>query len=269
MTRLRPGRFRVVFESRDADRELIFPLRVDDVVVRAGDPTRDPRLQHVKLEVRGRPVMLTVVDSEQRVLKDAEAAVIGSPVVGSRARARQEMGRVREGRIQVYARGASTECVVGAPGYRRKTIVLDEDQKTVVLEKGSPIRVVVTGLPERLSEGVEVSLALTLEETAARHTNYRPEDFPGRGGFQPLGDFAGGTEVTVGEPGRYLVSVMMRSGKTPTSVFDDTIEIRDASGQSFTFAHTSLTCTRRTRSPSARSSVAVSMPRTTTLAKSK
>jgi hypothetical protein len=232
VTRLRPGSFRVTISNR----ELVYAVVVDDVVVRGGETSRDPRLQHVRLEPRGRPVYLTVTNAEGRILGDAEAAVVGSPVVGSRARARQELGRVREERIRLFAAGPRTEAVVGAPGYRRKTVVLDSDFKVVVLDRGTPVRVVASGLPSPMPEGWHAEIGLTLESAAAQHANHRPEDHPGRGGFQPIDGRDDGGEVFVGEPGRYLFGIILRGEKGVVSLLDDTIDVTGAPGQTFRFA---------------------------------
>lgn len=201
---LRAASFSVTLTPKN---ELFLPVVISGIAVKAGETTRDPRLQNIEIPSRGRPVYLTVVDPERKDVRGAQAAVLGSESMGHKAR--QELISAQEGRIRIFLRGGSCDVMVGAPGFQRKLVTgVTEDQK-VVLDRGIQVRLKLLCGVAIPKDRVALDGWLDFGPTAGNRRDVRPEDLVGR-------TSGGAFDVTtrelllgVSEPGLYRVGAAL------------------------------------------------------------
>lgn len=171
---LRPGTYTVEFYKTSLrERNPSVLLVVEGIVVKAGETTKDPRLQNIELAKLLKSLVVTVVDERGVPLKGVR---VGARAAGSSTEF-GEFATGADGRATVATDVSPVEVIAAAKGYRSATLAQVAADATIKLEKTTPKRVTI-----RLAEGVELpappfSIGVKLEFLAAPGEK-TPEDAP-------------------------------------------------------------------------------------------
>jgi hypothetical protein len=115
-------------------------LVIEDVVVKAGEINRDPRLQEIDVSAFVSSRIVTVVDESEKPIEDAK--VVAAEGEGeSRNLTKSETGP--DGRATVATRAATVEIIVARKGYRAVKLPRVTGDVTVTLRKGKPLTVTI------------------------------------------------------------------------------------------------------------------------------
>lgn len=177
---------------------LIHPFASDLVVheergiqVRAGETTRDPRLQNLDLRDRVRLLELEVVDPEGAPVPRGDVHLLGA---GTR------LGRVERGQARLFVPPGRLDLVVSAPEQRSAVLKGVEASCRVVLGPGLPVLLQIVPEPE-LSPDYQLQFTLTHQGTGSvQRRVVRP-----------------GTELRLAlpGPGPYVVAWFLLQRKSP------------------------------------------------------
>ena len=153
--RLDPGRYRVEVTLQGMREPL---MALPDVEIRAGEVTRDPRLNPVDLRGRLKTIALRLRNAEGEALTEA---LVMHREAGSRARwGRQQV--MRSSSVQLVTTGFAVDLLVSSPGYREAERRGVTDDQTIVLLAGYPVDLhLIGGLPE-LPDRVQLQASLAL-----------------------------------------------------------------------------------------------------------
>jgi hypothetical protein len=123
--------------------------------------------------------------------------------------------------------------LVGAPGYRRAVVAAVDSDRTVVLERGLPVRLSLSGAFVR--EGVWIDARIEAEDAQSGELAGRCRDV-GRWSETSFEPGSSGT-LSVSEPGRYRVQLTMRKDRNTAWLATQMIVVANTdAGQSFTIA---------------------------------
>lgn len=186
-----PGGCRV--EVAAAEEKRIF----ENVIVRAGETTRDPRLARIDLRGSLHRFVLEVVDSEGEAVSGFNAyyCVPG----GTPSRERLVYGR--DGRAEILTTHEVLDVTIVARGYRRRCLERVQGDERIVLEAGIPIRLVVSDL--RVFGGDRPRLMVVADPVDSR--------LPGTSRTAYLTREERGGVMTLAQPGRHVVEILMES----------------------------------------------------------
>jgi hypothetical protein len=214
---LRAGAFTVTLQL---ERELFILAEVRGVKLEAGETTRDPRLQKIDCSGFG-TVTITAVDAAGGILHGAQAAEIADAPVGRNAR-RAVAGEQGTGAIKLWVRRRPTDVKVGAMGYRPQIARAVGSDRRVVLEKGIPIRVVLSD-PVEVPHGVFASLDLEAEAVAAESPELAAPDLVACHAGASVPKSTRELKFRMSEPGRYRARIRLLSNQ---SRFEDVMTDR-------------------------------------------
>lgn len=170
-------------------------LELDDVLVQAGETTRDPRLD--PLDLRGRLRMFTLEASDES----------GAPVVfGLAARrsgfssryAPMQAPQREPGRVRIVTSHGPLDLLVSAPGLRDTQIDGVDGDRSIVMLAGLPVRIHFVGGVPLLEKGESLTLSV------------RSESGQSSGGAPSVRvDERGLADCSVGAPGTYAVTAWL------------------------------------------------------------
>ena len=189
LRKLSPGLWNVRLETPE---EVAY---VPNVEVVAGEAARDPRLQ--KIDLRGALlfVELHVVDAEGTALRRARAAVVGDAEDGT-----SPTISARNGTIQILTTRKALDLDVMCDGFRTQRLVDARGKMQVVLDRGIPVRFVLSDPDAAREEGCVVMASAFPREssftrTASRATFHRD----------------GSATLLLREPGPHRVVLVVRA----------------------------------------------------------
>jgi len=169
-------------------------LDVPGLVVVAGEETRDPRLEPLDFASTLPAVTLTVVDDRGQPVPKVRVSLVRP---GSEKFVECSPGRKGDSLV-VSAGPLPLHVRLEAKGYRPQELTGVDSDRTVVLERGIPVRIVFSGTLPVLPEGWELEASLV--EAGKRWSPYMPFS---------VADFEwapGSAEVHLSQPGSYTLT---------------------------------------------------------------
>jgi hypothetical protein len=187
----------------DQGREIL--LDVEPVPVRDGETTEDRRLQKVDFRLKLKGIALVIVDEKDKKVEGARVVVLPSLKVSPIS---HDIFYSQSERVFMLVRQVPIDVAVVAPGYARvKLKDLASDQK-VVMKKGIPVRLKMTGgasIPEAplyLQASLEPEAEMKEQDAEARRALGMEQ------GVDPISfDKNGIAELTAPSPGRYVLVI--------------------------------------------------------------
>ncbi len=135
---LRPGRYsvRVVYAASAGELG-----KVESVEVRAGEATRDPRLDPLDLRANHRLIALELVDEQDQPV--AQGRAYSRP--SDEADAKWAFARGEGGRIQILSDGRPLDVAISAAGFRRLELDRVTSSRRVPLRRAARLRLELAG----------------------------------------------------------------------------------------------------------------------------
>jgi hypothetical protein len=223
---MRPGRFTVLLGLGQTGMPMAL-AEFRDVRLEAGETSRDPRLQNVDLTGLA-TVTLTVVDASGGPVGNASAALIGAGPSGSYARwgVTHSGGGANGTEIKLLLPKRPADVKVGSRGFRPTVARGVDSDRQVVLQKGIPIRVVLSE-PIEAPERVGVEVYLHPEAVMSPPPDLRAADLVSAGAGTVLPRKAREAAFPISEPGRYQLWVNL-NGTTQQQVTMEPVVVHDS-----------------------------------------
>jgi hypothetical protein len=206
-----PGTWTVEFYSSAQGRKAPL-LAFDGVVVKAGETTRDPRLQNVDLSKVLKSRGVTVFDENGRPLKDVR---VGARAAGSQARFGLFVTE-SDGKASIMSNDDTLELVATLEGYQSATVAAASGDTTLTLRRTEPKHVTI-----KLADGVEIppapfSIGVELDFVAPLGEKVPPDAVPydPRNTGERRADFGRDRTVTIDvyDTGVYAIQVWLNEG---------------------------------------------------------
>jgi hypothetical protein len=185
----------------DQGREIL--LDVEPVSVRDGETNEDRRLQGVDFRMKLRGIGLTIVDEKGKKVEGARVVVLPSLKVSPIS---HDIFYSTSERVFMLVRQVPIDVAVVAPGYARVKLKNLAADQTVVMKKGIPVKVTLTGgarIPEApifLQASLELEADMKDQDAEARRALGMEQ------GVDPISfDANGVANLTAPGPGRYVV----------------------------------------------------------------